>query len=179
MKQILVVVDYQEDFVSGSLGFKRAEQLEEGIFQKVREFLGRGDPVFFTLDMHDADYLSTREGQRLPVVHCLRDTDGARLYGRLKEFEQDANVTMVAKDTFASTELPAVIERTCGVPDKIEICGVVTNMCVISNAVMLQANFKNAQISILENLCASFDEQMHNKAIDVLKSLHIDIVTQA
>ena len=86
MGKVLVVVDYQKDFVDGALGFAGAEKLEEGIAALVAEYVQRGEPVVFTLDTHSPDYLSTREGKHLPVAHCTKSSDGWRLYGKLERY---------------------------------------------------------------------------------------------
>ncbi len=80
MKKLLVVIDYQNDFVNGALGFKKAEQLEEGIYNKVKEYLNAGDNVIFTYDTHTKEYLNTREGKNLPVSHCIINTKGHDLW---------------------------------------------------------------------------------------------------
>ena len=84
---ILIVVDYQKDFVDGALGFKKAETLEEGIYNKVKAYLKKGNKVIFTYDTHDENYLNTREGKNLSVPHCYNNTKGYELFGKIKEFE--------------------------------------------------------------------------------------------
>ena len=176
MSKILVVVDYQNDFVTGKLGFPDAVNLEDGIAEKADEFLREGNTVFFTLDMHNSDYLNTREGKYLPIEHCIKNTEGARLYGKLARFEPHPNTVTVHKSSFGAKDLPTLIKERINHVDEIEICGVVTNMCVISNAVILQTHFKNAEIKILSSLCASPDRELHKKAIDVMRSMQFQIV---
>ena len=96
MKKLLVVIDYQNDFVNGALGFKKAEELEAGIYDKVKKYLSEGYNVVFTYDTHTNEYLNTREGKNLPISHCVINTKGHELYGRLKEFK-DGSV-MVEKE---------------------------------------------------------------------------------
>ena len=98
MKKILVVIDYQKDFVDGALGFKKAETLEEGIYNKGKENLAKGNKVVFTYDTHFDNYLETKEGKHLPVPHCYLDTDGHELYGRLKEFIDKAGYSLTRSD---------------------------------------------------------------------------------
>ena len=176
MNEIFVIIDYQKDFVDGALGFEKAKTLENKIFEAVEKALDEGKKVFFTLDTHTDNYMSTREGKNLPVPHCIDESDGHRLYGMLENFYDKDGVVMVKKSGFGSSTLADIIKNTCGVPDVIEMCGVVTNMCVIANAIVLQTEFENADIRILSDMCASFDDELHNKAIDVMKNMHMTIV---
>lgn len=176
MNQILIVVDYQNDFVDGTLGFDKAKSLETGIAKQVETVLAKGGRVFFTLDTHGENYLHTREGKNLPVLHCIKNTPGHTLYGRLRDFIGTDNVFLVEKSCFGSDMLASRVKETAGAPDLIQLCGVVTNMCVISNAVLLQSAFEDAKIEILEPLCASFDEALHRAAIDVMRSLQMEII---
>lgn len=176
MNKIFVVIDYQKDFVDGALGFEKAKALEKGIFSLAKKALENGDGVFFTLDTHTDSYPSTREGKHLPTLHCIDESEGHRLYGALDRFYDKDGVIMVKKSGFGSSTLADIIRKTCGEPDVIEICGVVTNMCVIANAIVLQTEFENADIRILSDLCASFDEKLHDEAIDVMKNMHMTII---
>lgn len=176
MKKILVVVDYQNDFVDGSLGFVKAKALENDIYLTVKKALADGTQVFFTLDTHTDSYPDTREGKHLPTLHCKDESEGHRLYGKLSEFYNDKRVVMVKKSGFASTNLPDIIKTVTGTPDIIEMCGVVTNMCVLSNAIVLQSEFENTDIRILSDMCASFDEDLHQKAIDIMRNIHMTIL---
>lgn len=177
MKKILVVVDYQNDFVSGPLGFIKAKQLERPLYNRVAEAVRDGYEIFFTLDIHDESYLNTREGKHLPVPHCMRGSDGAKPCSCMIDFLSMPQVHTVTKTCFGSKDLPIVIKEHCGSKiDEIELCGVVTNLCVLSNAVILQSHFKNATIKIAKDLCASNDETLHEKAIDVLRGLQFEIV---
>lgn len=176
MKRALVVVDYQNDFVDGALGFEKAKALESGIAARVEGALSEGGSVFFTMDTHDDTYLDTREGKHLPVKHCIKNSAGHKLYGSLSGYAQRKGVTQVEKGGFGSAALPGRIRDIMGVPDVIQLCGIVTNMCVISNAVLLQTAFENAELQIIEPLCASFDEPLHRAAIEVMRGLQMQIV---
>ncbi len=177
MKNILVVVDYQNDFVDGALGFEKALTLEDGIVSEVENTLSSGGKVFFTLDTHTDNYLETREGKHLPVMHCADGSDGHALYGKLSKYVGKNDVSIVKKSGFGSPALAGAVREVCGgEPECVRICGVVTNMCVIANAIVLQSEFDNCDIQILEKCCASFDEDLHNKAIDVMKNMHMTIV---
>ena len=176
MNKIFVAIDYQKDFVDGTLGFEKAKTLEKKIFESAKKALEAGESVFFTLDTHTDNYMQTREGKNLPVAHCIDESEGQRLYGSLEWFYDKEGVTMVKKSGFGSSTLADVIRNTCGVPDVITMCGVVTNMCVIANAIVLQTEFENADIQILSSMCASFDDELHDKAIDVMKNMHMTIL---
>lgn len=175
MKKVLVVVDYQNDFVEGALGFDKAKILEDGIKKRVLSTLKDGGYVFFTLDTHGDDYLYTREGKFLPVLHCIKGTPGHKLYGSISELTAHKNTKTVEKSRFGAETLAHEIKKVLEAPDVISLCGVVTNMCVISNAVLLQTAFENTEIEIIEPLCASFDENLHREAIDVMRSLQMHI----
>ncbi len=178
MKKLLVVIDYQKDFVNGALGFKKAEALEEGIYNKVKEYLAEGHKVVFTYDTHYENYLETREGKNLPVPHCYLGTEGHELYGKLNEFKDTENTFHYNKEAFglAPKDMIRLSEEIGHDIDEIEFTGVVSNMCVISNVVTFQAQYINAQLVVDEYLCASFDEGLHEKAMDVIESLQVKVV---
>lgn len=173
MKKLLVVIDYQNDFVDGTLGFEKAKTLESGIYDKVNKYLNDGAKVIFTYDTHDKNYLNTREGKNLPVEHCFRGTEGQKLYGKLKEFENVQNTLHIEKAGFgiAPNDIIKISEEFGYDIDQIEIVGVVTNICVVSNFVMFQSQYRNADIIVDASLCASFDDNLHEKTLDVLEGL--------
>jgi len=170
MKKLLIIVDYQNDFVDGSLGFDGAEKLESGIVKKIAEY--ENDEVIYTLDTHFDNYTDTFEGKNLPISHCIKGTDGHALYGQLKELLKDKKC--FEKNTFPSLELGKYLESKDY--DKIELCGLVSNICVISNAVIAKAACPEAEIIIDSSLTASFDPDLHQKALDVMKGLQITIL---
>lgn len=181
MKRMLVVVDYQKDFVDGALGFPGAETLDPGIARKVREAVTRGDLVVYTLDTHGADYLETREGRALPVPHCIEGTDGWELYGETGAALLAAGDKAVPlrKQTFGvSPQLMARALPHDGV-GRIELVGLVTNMCVLSNACVFQAMYPHAQIVVDAALCASFDQGLHQKTLDVLRGVQVQVEEEA
>ena len=176
MKKILVVVDYQKDFVDGALGFPKTKELEVGIYTKVNSYLDEGNTVIFTYDTHEENYLQTREGKNLPIVHCIDKTEGHDLYGRLKEFKNRKNTIHINKASFGIDPTDMIMLRDkLGEIDDIEIVGVVTDICVISNVVTFQSTFVNATITVDSNLCASFNDEKHKKALDVMESIQAKI----
>lgn len=180
MKKILVVVDYQKDFVDGALGFEKAKSLEEGIFNKVKKYLNEGNKVVFTYDTHDMEYLNSREGKALPIPHCIVNTEGHKLYGKLEEFESAENTIHVNKYGFAmsTNEVIELVEKVGNDIEHIEVVGVVTNMCVISNVIVLQGQYQNADIVVDSSLCASFDDVLHEKALDVIEALQVKVINR-
>lgn len=132
MKKLLIVVDYQNDFVSGSLGFEAAKRIEDAVCEKIRAYQAAGDDVVYTLDTHGPSYAGTQEGRKLPVAHCLRGTTGWELYGKAAELLRGCPA--FEKPVFGSAALFDWLRgrEYAG----IELCGVVSNICVLSNAVL-------------------------------------------
>lgn len=170
MKKLLIIVDYQNDFVDGSLGFEKARTLEDGILNKTKEY--ENDEIIYTLDTHTEDYLSTHEGKSLPVPHCIKGTDGHKLYGKVADALKDKKC--FEKNTFPSLELANYLNGKNY--DIIELCGLVSNICVLSNAVMAKSACPNAEIIVNSHLTASADNEIHQKALDILRSLFITVI---
>lgn len=175
MKKLLVVVDYQNDFVTGTLGFDRAPALEDAICKKIEQYRGEGADVAFTFDTHGADYMQTQEGKNLPVAHCLRDSEGWSLYGRVAGYctEQTPCFYKPVFGSFALAEF--VKEREY---DAIELCGLVSNICVLSNAVLVKAALPEAVVMVDARCTDCFDPQMNQKALDVMEGLQIQVVNR-
>lgn len=175
MSKLLVVVDYQKDFVNGSLGFDGAEKLDEGIAAKVCSHQGA---VLYTLDTHPQGYLQSREGKALPVEHCIKASTGWELFGKTKEALEKTGAIRVEKESFGIS--PAVM-NALDLPksiEEIELVGLVTNICVVSNAIIFQAAYPEAQIIVDASLCASFDPELHEKTLDVLEGLQVKIINR-
>lgn len=181
-KKLLVVVDYQEDFVNskkGSLGFPKAETLENGIYNKVQDYIANGDKVLFTFDTHFEDYLSTREGKNLPVKHCILGGEGHKLYGRLNDIGFDGtNIMSCFKEDMFGYPVHYKLKDSLSDVEEIELVGVVTNICVISNAVTFQSAFPQASIIVDASLCASFNEELHEKALDVMEGMQVKVINR-
>lgn len=173
MKKALIVVDFQNDFVNGSLGFSGAEKLDDIIESKIKKYLDNNADILFTLDTHYDNYLETDEGKRLPVIHCIEDTNGHNVYGRVNNYLKNAK-KVFKKNTFGSLELGNYLKNQKY--DLIEIVGLVTNMCVISNAVIAKAALPDVSIIIDQKAVMSFDNDLHLKTLDVLKGMHVDII---
>lgn len=172
---VLVVVDYQKDFVDGSLGFAGAELLEPIIVGKIGEYRKNGGRIIFTLDTHGEDYLDTAEGRKLPVPHCVKGTAGHGLYGKVAECVcvPDGDI-VIEKPSFGSLELSERLKETGY--DEVELCGLVTDICVISNAILAKAALPESRIVVDSRACASFDNEKHKAALEVMKSVQIDVI---
>ena len=173
MSRLLVVVDYQNDFVDGALGFKGAEKIEDEIVKLIIEFRLTFDEVVFTYDTHNDDYLNTVEGQNLPVPHCIKDTEGWKLRYPLGEWVGESPVFY--KDGFGSKELGEYIAKNNF--DEIYLCGLVSDICVFANAIIAKSFASPyTKIKVVRKATSSFDLEMQEKAFDVLKHLHIEII---
>lgn len=176
MKKALIVIDYQKDFVDGSLGFPKAKTLEPNICRKISAYLEQGNDLLFTLDTHNEDYLSTEEGKSLPVPHCRRDSRGWELSGQVAAFLPRA-VKVFEKETFGSVELARYVQENGY--DAVELVGLVSNICVLSNAVLIKAFSPEIQIVIDAACTASFDDELNAKALDVLQGVHMTVINRA
>jgi nicotinamidase-related amidase len=173
MKKCLIVVDYQNDFVDGALGFAGADSIEDTIIDKITTYHHNNNDVIFTKDTHDDAYLDKEEGKNLPVKHCIKGTPGHDLRPRVKD-AKNPNDTVFEKSTFPSLELGNYLKDKAY--DIIELCGLVSHICVLSNAVIAKAACPNAHIIVDKNATKSYDETLHHKALDVMAGIHIDII---
>lgn len=174
MKKLLIVVDFQVDFVTGALGFPKAKEVEEVIYEKIKLYQKNNDDIIFTFDTHDDNYLNTVEGKKLPIIHCLKGTEGRQLYGKVNELKKSG--VSFEKPTFGSLDLGIYLKDKNY--QEIEVCGLVSNICVISNAVIAKSAIPNAVIKVDAKATASFDEDLHEKALDVLEGLHVEVVNR-
>ena len=171
MKKTIIVVDMQNDFVTGSLGTKEACKTVPVIEKLLKE--NQENQIIFTQDTHHEDYLSTSEGKMLPVEHCMKGTMGWEIIPELKEWTHQA--IMVEKPTFGSLKLPQLISQNQ--PEQIILVGVCSDICVISNALILKAHFPETPIIVYENACAGVTPDKHQAAIETMKSCQIDVQT--
>ena len=167
--KFLIVVDMQVDFITGSLGSKAAEAIVPNVLDKIKKYDGK---VIFTRDTHFEDYMQTQEGKKLPVEHCIKDTDGWQICAELKPYANE----IVDKITFGSTSLPEIIKNHTRDIEEIELCGLCTDICVISNAMILKAAFPEVKITVDSRACAGVSESSHNTALDAMKAVQIEIV---
>ena len=178
MNRYLFVIDYQNDFVDGALGFPGAEKLDAGIAAKVRAY-GEGR-VLFTRDTHFDNYLDTREGRLLPIVHCIRGSHGWELYGETAAACAEVNAPAIDKLVFGMDATdPATAAVLPAQADEIELVGLVSNICVVSNAVVLQSKYPEATIFVDASCTDSFDKVLHEKVLDVLEGFQVKVVNRA
>ena len=170
MKRLLAVVDMQKDFIDGALGTKEAEAIVPAVRERIKEYLTAGDEVVFTLDTHEKDYMETMEGRKLPVPHCIRGTEGWELDSCLK----DMPGKRFEKHTFGSMELAAYIKA--GGYDRIELIGLCTDICVISNAMVIKAEVPETEICVRAGCCAGVTPKSHENALNAMKICHIDVI---
>ena len=177
MNRYLFVIDYQNDFVDGALGFPGAEALDAGIAAKVRAY-GEGR-VLFTRDTHFDNYLQTREGRLLPVPHCIRGSRGWQLYGETAAACAEVKAPAIDKLVFGMDVTdPATAAVLPAHADEIELVGLVSNICVVSNACVLQARYPEARLLVDARLTASMDPVMHEKVLDVLEGFQVQVLNR-
>lgn len=180
-KKVLVVVDMQNDFVTGTLGSKEAQAIVEPV---VKRILGFDGLILYTLDTHTDQYLETQEGKKLPVKHCIGGTDGwapnELVWKALRQKNAGDEQHMIVKDTFGGVSLPIRIHELLGGadPEEITLVGLCTDICVISNALLLKAYYPEAKIVVDAAACAGATPEGHVTALNAMKPCQIDIVNE-
>ena len=160
MHNILIVVDVQNDFVDGSLGTKEAVSIIPNVCSKIKNFEG---DIYVTKDTHFDNYLNTSEGKKLPIEHCVKERDGWQLNEYVERALSDKEYTIIEKNSFGSLELPDIIRQKYSNLDfQIEIVGLCTDICVVSNALILKANFPENEIKVDASCCAGVTVESHN-----------------
>jgi len=180
VKNCLVVIDCQNDFITGSLANEEAQKKVPNIVKKIREF--NGEAIFATMDTHTEDYLNTREGKMLPVIHCVEGTDGWQIDPNIQAALKDAElrgikVKYIKKPTFGSHDLIITMSNYL-VPNgaNIEICGFCTDICVVSNALLIkEAFYETANISVDGKLCAGVTVDSHKAALTTMQMCQINV----
>ena len=170
MKKLLIVVDMQNDFITGTLGSPQAQEILPNVKAKIEGYKQSGGSVIFTRDTHRDNYLSTQEGRYLPVVHCVEGTHGHLIAGGL----DIGGCEVFDKPNFGSTELA---QRVAGGGfDEVELCGLCTDICVVSNALILKAALPETRITVDSRCCAGVTEESHNAALLTMKMCQVDVV---
>lgn len=173
MKHYLIVVDMQKDFVDGALGSQEAVAIVPNAAEKIRAFDGK---IYVTFDTHFADYMDTQEGKKLPVPHCIKDTDGWKLDKQIEAALAGKDFVRVEKNTFGAKHLPKMIaDDACGENFDVLLIGICTDICVVSNALLLKANFPEMEISVNKCCCAGVTPALHDAAITTMQSCQINI----
>jgi len=179
MKKLLIVVDFQNDFVTGSLGFSGAELLEEPILEKIKAYEANGDHIIYTFDTHYDEYLETQEGRGLPIKHCLHGTEGHALYGRVLEHYQASSYPhekALFKDTYGSRDLMTELAHR-GTYDVIELVGLVSYICVLSNVIIAKTARPEALIVVDSNCTAGPDPKLHETCLNIMRdALQVKVI---
>lgn len=174
MKKVLIVVDMQKDFVDGALGSKEAVAIVDKVVKKIENF---GGDIIVTYDTHHENYMETQEGANLPVPHCIRGTEGWKLDERVQAAVDKRKYTAIEKPTFGSTELPEYIKATYNPADiEIQLIGLCTDICVVSNALLMKANFLETKVSVDAECCAGVTPESHNAALITMKMCQVDVI---
>lgn len=174
MEKVLIVVDMQNDFIDGALANPAAQAIVDSVAREIEYFDGG---VIFTRDTHHENYLSTQEGKKLPYIHCIKDTTGWCIPATLVEaainhsIDERGSVKVLEKETFGFANWDKYLSDY----DEIYICGTCTDICVISNALIIKAFFPGKKIVVLKDLCAGLTPEKHEAALEVMRSCQIDI----
>lgn len=171
MKNVLVVVDMQKDFIDGALGTKEAVAIVDNVAEAVRAFDGE---VVFTRDTHHDDYMETQEGRNLPVPHCIEGTDGWQLDKKLQVLMTDS-MKIFDKPTFGSVALAEYLRADKEI-GSVTLVGLCTDICVISNALLIKANMPEVTVRVIEKCCAGVTPQSHANALDAMRMCQIQIL---
>ena len=176
MEKILIVVDMQKDFVDGALGTKEAVAIVDNVVSKIEGFEGR---IYVTLDTHQTDYLKTAEGRKLPVPHCIKDSKGWLLDEKVQCALGEKDYLAIEKGTFGSVKLAEEIGRMAADGGmEIQLMGLCTDICVVSNALLLKAHVPEANISVDASCCAGVTPKTHEAALETMRMCQIDIINE-
>ena len=172
MTKVLVVVDMQKDFIDGSLGTKEAQAIVPTVVKEIEN--GNYDKVYATLDTHPDNYLETSEGRHLPVVHCVKGSEGWKLNPEVRKALDDKKAELVEKPTFGSVDLMEKI--AADKPEEITLIGLCTDICVVSNALLLKAALHETPIKVIAKCCAGVTPATHEAALETMRSCQIEVV---
>lgn len=167
----LIVIDMQNDFITGSLGTKEAEKIVPRVAKKITEYKKGENPVIFTRDTHHENYLETQEGKNLPVIHCIAGSDGWLISKEL----DSSGAKIFDKGTFGSLELSDYVSGLEGLSE-VEIVGVCTGICVISNALILKAKAPEIKITVDSSCCACVNAETHKTALNAMRLCQINVI---
>lgn len=175
-KKILVVVDMQKDFIDGALGTPEAQAIVPAAAAHIQKRKAEGYHLIATLDTHGENYMATAEGKKLPVPHCIRNTSGWQLNGQIAKAL--GQCVLVEKPSFGSLKLPAIVEKLTQGAEQvtIELIGLCTDICVVSNALILKANFPEANLQVVAGCCAGVTPEKHQASLETMASCQIDVI---
>ena len=170
MEKLLIVIDMQTDFITGSLGSPQAQAILSNVKAKIERHRQNGGKILFTRDTHHDNYLTTQEGKRLPVAHCIEGTEGHLIADGLDADGCD----VFDKPTFGSLELAVFAAK--GDYDEIELCGLCTDICVVSNALILKAQLPETTITVDARCCAGVTDESHKAALLTMKMCQVNVI---
>ncbi len=173
MKKLLIVIDMQKDFIDGSLGTKEAISIVPGVVSKIKSYREENFSIWFTKDTHEKEYLTTLEGKNLPVEHCIRETDGWELHPEILSLVQSTD-KVFEKPTFGSVELGEAVRD--GEFSKVELCGLCTDICVISNCAVIKAFCPETEITVDSSCVAGVTPESSDRALEAMKMLQTKIL---
>lgn len=175
-EKILIVIDMQNDFIDGVLGSKEAQAIVPKVKKKIDEYNKNGNPVIFTRDTHDNNYLGTSEGQKLPIKHCIRGTDGWQIGLEVRA----GDYGIINKRTFGYLKWENALEYFVDGLDLknvvVEICGLDSDICVVTNALIIKTIYPDINVMVDASCCAGTTPEKHKAALEVMKSCQIDVV---
>lgn len=166
MKKTLIVVDMQKDFIDGALGTKEAVAIVDNVKKKIAEYQADGNEIIFTRDTHQADYLNTNEGKHLPVEHCIEGTDG----WKIAEGLEVPGAIYINKPTFG------YLNWADYKLEEVEMVGLCTDICVVSNALIIKANFPEIKVTVDASCCAGVTPESHNAALTTMKMCQVEVI---
>ncbi len=175
MSKYMVVVDMQNDFITGSLGTPEAQAILPKVIERIKEFPGS---VVFTMDTHDENYLETYEGKRLPIEHCIDGTEGWEMPAEIREMQIERRGMLFRKNTFGSTQLGGFLQGVSRMApiDEVIIVGLCTDICVLANAMMVRTALPDTPVTVDATCCAGSTPEAHRHALEAMKSCQIDII---
>ena len=174
-KKILIVVDMQNDFIDGALGSKEAVTIVDKVAEKIKAAEAEGALVLFTRDTHGEDYMATEEGKNLPVPHCIERSAGWQISEKIP---YPQNSRSFDKFTFGSMDLGSFLKELASAPERVELVGLCTDICVLSNAVIAKAALPNAHIVVDAACCAGVSPASHDTALAAMKAIQVEVVNQ-
>ncbi len=170
----LIVVDMQKDFIDGALGSKEAAKIVSNVVRKIKKYVKNGDKVIFTQDTHKKNYMSTREGKYLPVPHCIKDTDGWTIPEKIRKAASE-DALVIEKPSFGYTGWKKLLKEDT---DPIELIGLCTDICVVSNALTIKNLFPERDILVDASCCAGVSPASHDGALLTMKCCQVDILNE-
>ena len=177
MSRLLMVIDMQNDFITGSLGTKEAVDIVPSVVERIKEYKKAGEPIVFTRDTHKKNYLDTLEGKNLPVEHCIEGTKGHDICKEITDCVDLKDYTVYDKATFGSSEFAAdLLDGFYEEVTDILMVGLCTDICVISNAMVAKTFLTEAKVAVDSKACAGVTVESHNNALDAMKMCQIEII---